>query len=155
MATLDGSYITVEKANSYWQNHGDPERWATAEQPIKKAALRNATAFLDSLYDWPGVISDSSQALSWPRDNATDKEGRELTGIPQPIFKVTAWLAGYIVDGNELFAVGGEGIEAIKAGTVKIEWAEGGKGNESYSYVESLLSVIVNINSNQIDLVRG
>jgi len=156
----EDTFISVADADSYWTKRNNTT-WANATVAEKEAALIIATEFLNSRYDWPGVIADETQTLSWPRDNAYDLEGRELTGTPEAVSNATAWLAEYALD-NELFSVSGKEdiISRVKAGDVEVEWnAEetlnsGSDTNPNFNYLQSVLSSIVYVGSSQVRLSR-
>lgn len=159
MALTVGSdtFISIADADSYWQARNDTT-WANATTAEKEAALIIATEFLNNRYDWPGTIADTSQELSWPRIDAYDVEGRELTGIPTAIEDATAWLAGYALD-NELFSVSGKEdiISRVKAGSVEVEWSALetlNDGSDDFNYLQTILSHIVYVGSSQVRLIR-
>jgi len=97
-------------------------------------ALDQAQLYLDSRYSWPGVLVDSTQAQNWPRwasdeTTLTDRNGRELTLIPQAVLDAEVAAAKIALGGSTLlpFAVasassvaGGELIhKEVQAGSVK------------------------------------
>jgi hypothetical protein len=64
----------------------------------KEAALRMATAMLNR-HRYIGRITNTAQALAWPRTGITDQEGRSIlsTAIPPAIANATAELALYLL----------------------------------------------------------
>lgn len=63
------SYVTTADALTYHANHANTS-WAAATTAAQEAALRKATAYMDSRYRsrWHGnQVQPSRQALEWPR----------------------------------------------------------------------------------------
>lgn len=148
------SFISVADADTYWSKRSNSD-WTAADPSDKETALINATDYLNNAYDWPGVLADTDQALSWPRDSAYDLEGRKLTGIPKPIEDATAYLAGQSVAGTVLFEVHGQAEKRLKAGSVEIEYMDHSTKGNTYEYLKSILSVLTYTGSSQIRLVRS
>jgi hypothetical protein len=71
------SYVSVANADAYFSARNNTT-WAAYSTAVKEAALLYACQWLNSRYEWPGVISDVTQELSWPRDGAEDSEGRDI-----------------------------------------------------------------------------
>lgn len=81
------TYCTVEDADLYHENQGDPAAWTAATTNEKREALRIATTFLDYHYGsrWAGVRGSSEQALDWPRSWATDSAGNAIDSDTVPL----------------------------------------------------------------------
>jgi hypothetical protein len=135
------SYVSLDWANSYFADRGNTS-WSGALDAEKQVALVKATDYIDASYDFPGEILVSSQALKWPRANATDKYGETLEGIPVILMKATAELA--------VRALSEELLQDIeKQGYIKRERVEGAVEREyggdgvyplkSYVYINRLL----------------
>jgi len=59
------SYVSVSDAGTYCTNHGLTE-WTGADS-VKEAALRNATQYIDTTYNFRSAKSYQYQALEFPR----------------------------------------------------------------------------------------
>lgn len=91
------SYLSVEDADTYHDNHGAPAAWTAATTPQKEAALRIATQYLDAVYVtvWQGQRINETMALDWPRWQVWDADGFPVnySAVPQQIKDATAYLA--------------------------------------------------------------
>ncbi len=68
------SYASVDDGDTYHEGHLYATAWtgATAEQ--KAAALVMATRLIDGEYQFQGVLTSDSHALSWPRYRCPDPD---------------------------------------------------------------------------------
>lgn len=88
------AYISEAFADTY---HGDRcnDGWKGTSSK-KEAAIRVATEYLDSHYDWEGdpVLPDT-QALDWPRSGVVTSDGVALssTALPVLLQRATAEMA--------------------------------------------------------------
>lgn len=166
--TLNGSFITVKQADSYWQDMGGNDAWSSAKGSEKKAALREASTFISSRFDWDsyerlGEVEDKSQFLAFPRKNAENKNGADISGkIPDSIVKATAYLAAQVAGGLELFGQTAEGLDSIGVGPIDIDFGEGSDGETTFGYLQSVLSNLIDTNAtvgsnsdfHEVDLIR-
>lgn len=65
--TNSNSYVSVEYADAYFADRGITDWVGT--QPLKEAWLIRATDYIDMIFgqQFLGIVSNPSQALSWPR----------------------------------------------------------------------------------------
>ena len=86
------SYAEVADADAWIADNGADATWTASTTAQKEAALKEATRYLDSVYDWKGLIvhptlagSDYGQETAWPRSGVQDEEGRTVptTLIPR------------------------------------------------------------------------
>lgn len=61
------SYQSVAGASAYHLAMGNSE-WSAATEPQQEAALRRATQYMDTRYQWIGKPLTTTQALALPRD---------------------------------------------------------------------------------------
>jgi len=68
MALVKGtnSYVTLNEADSYFDDRVDVCEWASATDDLKEKALVTATAYLDEL-SYAGQVVSSEQMLAFPR----------------------------------------------------------------------------------------
>jgi len=150
------SYITVSTADAY---HSDRNRseWSSLSQSEKEAALRRATAYLDQGYKYKGQINDTDNSHAWPRTNVEDGEGRDIdsTTIPQRIKDATAELAYIDAVEAELLPTdeGGE-TQAVKAGSVEIEYSHGQGTGTSLTRIDRLIKGLA-INATGTGVIRS
>lgn len=60
------SYISIASADTYHTAMGNPA-WGLADDADKEPALRRATQYVDTQYQFRGSQLTSTQALAWPR----------------------------------------------------------------------------------------
>lgn len=136
------SYLSVIDADTYWVKR-NYQIWATFSQSQKEAALRQATSYIDGTYSFKGIILNISQALSWPRQDVFDYEGRPLTGIPQKLKDACAELALKTISAPLLEDVTRDAtVKRQKVGTLEVEYFEGAFLSKSYPYIDLLLKGI-------------
>ena len=73
------SYVTLEEANAYFANHKKEADWTALTDDLKKKALIQATADIDS-HRFPGYRYRSNQSLDYPRIKRRDKVAQYHTG---------------------------------------------------------------------------
>lgn len=149
------TYISVDYANEFWDARINPI-WDNASQEEKQAAIIWATEALDSMFEYPGRIQNINQKLNFPRIDAYDKQGRLLRGIPDPVKRATAYLAGQHIE-SPIFKVLDRGgrISSVVAGSVRVEWERGATPHRVFRYVSRVMSDIVGRSRSNIKLVRS
>ncbi len=149
------SFLSVADADTYWSDRADTT-WAAATTANKQKALLMATAYLDSNFDWKGVLADVSQSLGWPRLGAYDDEGRALDGTPQKVKDATCELAKLALS-DELDAAQDRAgaIQQLQAGSVGITFEGGAPTGKYYRAVLKLLTGIGVFRGTTALLVRG
>jgi len=93
------SNISVADADIYFSNRVNSTLWFAATVGNKEASLIQGTANLDMSFNFDGVLTDDSQALSFPRTGVVDCEGRDIdsTIIPQVVKDATCEQAYYLL----------------------------------------------------------
>lgn len=86
------AYVSVDWVDNYFMLRG-AKQWTESDMEDKQYAIVAATDYLDASYEFPGRKLKGDQALEWPRENAHDKYGTVLEGVPGQIKKATAELA--------------------------------------------------------------
>lgn len=82
------AYVNLQYANDYCEARGIAP-WASASTPEKEAAIVRATEWLDGRWVWKGLRKTVAQGLEWPRTDAYDAAGNELTGVPSALKRAT------------------------------------------------------------------
>ncbi|MDT8321523.1 MAG: hypothetical protein RQ826_13440 [Xanthomonadales bacterium] len=87
------AYISLADADALHVSR-DGAAWAGTD-PDKEAAIRRATAFVDTLRFMGRPAGGRAQSLAWPRENAFDADGFEisLTELPEEIKTAAGILA--------------------------------------------------------------
>lgn len=104
--------------------------WSAATPDQKAAAILWATILMDRLWDWTGWVTDSTQALLWPRQGMIKLSQWEYVDqhtIPTELQQATAEYARQLL-GSDL--AGNSDIEtlkltSLKAGPVSFTFGEG------------------------------
>jgi len=127
------SYASIPAADAYHAAHLESERWSNLETTQKCQALQQATIALDARMRWYGFAASSTQALSWPRIGAIDRNGYELSSgtIPIELVRATAELARRLALRSIEVQANAGGVDtgafkSIKAGPVTLEYNTAG-----------------------------
>jgi len=140
----EDTFVSLSEAETYWLNHRDANStWSNATDPAKEAALREATEFLDTQYNWIGEIESTGQVLSWPRVG-TDREGRYISGTPDRIKDATAILALEALSAYLLPAQSRGGkIQAVKAGSVSVQYDSQAPAQKTFDMVQRIIRPLI------------
>lgn len=80
------SYVTVEYADEYILFYFPEDvEWESKTRVQKELALIDSTGFVDKLVNWNSRIYTKTQALSWPRQEFEDAEGRIVSAGTVPL----------------------------------------------------------------------
>jgi hypothetical protein len=134
------AYVSLATAATYASARAWTD-WAAAADATKEAAIREATVYLDTSYQWRGSIISTAQALAWPREGVTDAEGRDITGVPARVRDACCELARQQL-GAALVTSRTEGeVQSLTAGSVSITYAKGSRVSEGerFAWVDRLL----------------
>lgn len=133
---VSNDYIDVYAEDRSWTD------WTAASDEAKDAAMIEATTYLDTSYAWKGAIAATTQPLAWPREGVIDREGRELTGIPQRLKDACCELARLKLSGALVAARTEAEVQSLQAGSVSITYARGSRVGEGerFAWVDRLLT---------------
>ena len=139
----EDTYLSLADADAYFTAR-NAAGWAAAPSVAREAALLQATAYLDGSYAFRGRIADPGQPLSWPRRDAVDSEGRNLTGIPRRIEHATAELALIALAGALAPPLerGGRVLRE-KVGPVEVDYMPDAVSGRSYPLIDLLLKPLL------------
>ena len=115
--------------------------WTGADS-VKEAAIREATVYLDTTYSWNGAIKLVTQALAWPRAGVTDREGREVTGLPQRVIDACCELAAMKITAALVTSRTEAEIASVQAGSVAVSYVAGNRVREAerFTWADRLLT---------------
>ena len=132
------SYVSVDDADAYSLNHGNPSSWSGQTEPQKEEKLRLATQGLDLEFygKWLGTRKVSTQALDWPRDSVEDEDGNAVdnASVPERVKDACVELAMELAAGKTIHVAQSDGA-TIKRERKKLDVLEieteylGGKSN--------------------------
>lgn len=114
----------------------------TGADAVKEAAIKEATVYLDTSYAWKGAIESETQALAWPREGVVDREGREVTGLPQRVIDACCELAVMKITAALVTSRSEAEVQSMTAGSVSITYARGNRVSEGerFAWVDRLLT---------------
>ncbi|MGM4891261.1 DnaT-like ssDNA-binding protein [Tardiphaga sp. 839_C3_N1_4] len=140
------AYLDAADFKAYADARGMPYE-GKSDDEIEQALIR-ATGWLDATYRsrWPGVrLNGRAQALAWPRSDAADADGEEISDdeIPQEVLDATAEAAF-----RELTEPGslspdlerGGAIRRLKAGSVEVEYATTASARTTFTTIDGVLA---------------
>lgn len=92
------AFVSLADCDAFCVARGLSDWTGSTESPSddREAAIRRATAYLSTAYGWKGYKANGrSQALAWPRSEATDGEGETLADdeIPVEIVQACCFIA--------------------------------------------------------------
>ena len=154
------SYTTLEYADQYFENrpaHQDIAYWDAASDEAKQGALNQATAFLDTNYQWvQGYKLLSTNPLDWPRGNAYDSSGYAIATdeIPAAVMDSNCELAIRVLAGVDLLADEEQTVDSAKIGPLDVAFQDGSSPTVKYPYVTKLLRGLIGSSSFR-RVVRG
>jgi len=87
------AYISLADAEALYLDRNG-EAWSGTDA-LKEAAIRRATSFVDSLRFVGSPVGKRTQALQWPREDATDRNGFDIPEdeVPDEVETATGILA--------------------------------------------------------------
>ena len=96
--------ITEVEADQIMENYGNSTDWSGAVQALKENAIREATRFMNIVYEWKGYRVYATQSLQWPREEMYDDEETYIENdvIPNKIKEACAYLALKVIGGSNL-----------------------------------------------------
>jgi len=124
------SYTTVAFADQYHLDRpAVGTTWSTATADQKTAALLWATKLLEQYFEWYGFVTDSTQALLWPRTGLISlnrETSLDDSTVPTQIQWATAEFARQLLASDRAgdSAVETQGIKLLKAGSIRIDFKD-------------------------------
>jgi hypothetical protein len=142
------SYASVSFANTYFTALNNAS-WTGADT-VKEAALRKATSYIDSNYDFAGYKRTKEQALQWPRSWVeVDGYAIESDLVPLAVQRATAELAL-----KSLTTTLEPDIERAKTRTkvdvIEVEYSEYSSQKTKFDAVDNLLRKYLMLGSNGV-----
>jgi len=170
-ATLSGassnSYVTLAEADAYFETVPNSSTWDDKTDDQKNRSIISATRWIDSL-NFYGDRCDTSQALSWPRNNYhIDRVELTCSEIPADIKYATYELARALINDTDAITgnTGTTGLyDEVKLGELQVKYnkqsqATGTVNNvfDVYPWLQSYLGAYTLGGSGgyQVRVVRG
>lgn len=121
-ASNANSYVDLAYANAYFTSRLGSSAWSGTNED-KEAALLQSTILLDRMFDWDGTRAEEAQSLRWPRVEAYDPDGFEISDdiIPTPVKQAECELALYIITNNG-YAGESRSIDRMRIGPIMMDF---------------------------------
>jgi len=139
VATAKGAssntYATLAQADQYHDNRvASGTTWSGSSDNEKTRALLWATELMESLWDWNGGVTTTTQVLAWPRSGLWNRNGYALDPdtMPQEIIDAQSEFARQLLvsrraDDNPTEQ---ESLEELKAGPITLKFSGSGTYNK-------------------------
>lgn len=116
------SYATQAEATAYLAIRTTGTTWTALTSDLKDNYLRWAAVTLDTL-DWRGTRTAEEQALAWPREDVTDKDGFDVAddAIPTWLKRAQAEMAYQLVSTDWTQGLGSTPARRVKVGSLEVE----------------------------------
>ncbi|MCP4336476.1 MAG: hypothetical protein GY679_01335 [Mycoplasma sp.] len=138
--TDSNSYISVSDADSYFTDISYNSIWFTKDTQERERSLMNGTQFIDAQYSFIGIKSTQEQSLQWPRTDAIDRDGYEITDIPKALKQAVCEAAIRTFDGSLYTDKNIKGdIRVEKVDVIEVEYFEGTERTNPYIIIDQLL----------------
>ena len=134
------SYCSVSDADAYHAARNNAA-WASAATAYKEAALRAATAYLDTTYRWNGDRVSMAQALYWPRVSVwVDGYDVPSDKIPQSLVHACAELALRALTAPLFSDAESQYVEEVQVGPIKRKLSAPRRGDQRrFSVADALV----------------
>lgn len=133
------AYLSAADASTYHAARGNAA-WAELTDGQKEAALRAATAYIDTITRYKGARLLASQSLEFPRASLYDWSGHEVSGVPLRVKHACAELA-LRASSTSLYtdlARGGK-IKSESVGPISTTYADDAPVGTEYTVAMNLL----------------
>jgi len=125
------SYVTTTEADTYFSTRIDADEYTSAVDTLKEQALVTATQLIDNRA-WIGIAVSSSQALAWPRKQATyydPRLGQDITiaenECPSQVKIAVYEQALHLLQNEDLIAQKTQTFESISVGSISLSDSNG------------------------------
>jgi hypothetical protein len=132
------SYLSVAEGDAYAALDLRTLNWSTATTDNKGKAVINATAYLDQL-EWVGTKASTTQALLWPRDDAScGEKAYDNDELPLELKRATFELAEALLDSPTILAgsnpavgelipgIPNANLKAARVDVISVDFRDGG-----------------------------
>lgn len=126
--TNANSYVSLEEANTYFDDRPNSSRWTAATDNQKKQALLFATKLIDATVRFTGSKVSSTQALEWPRTGMLDRNGNSLSSsvIPTLLKNIVCEIALTTLASDRMAELDAsvQGLTSLRAGPVTLSFKD-------------------------------
>jgi hypothetical protein len=142
------SYISVADADTYHTDRSNAA-WALLTTAAKESALRDATEYIDSYYQFGGYRKTDTQALDWPRFECPKQDVSALalvywldTVLPRPLVRACAELA-LTASSQDLTPDIDRLTSREKLGPLEVEYSDAAAQYKKFRKIDLLLSELI------------
>lgn len=116
------SYATQAEATSMLAIRTTGTTWTALASDAKDNYLRWAAVVLDTM-DWRGSRTAEDQALAWPREGVTDRDGYTIAedAIPTWLKRAQAEMAYQLISTDWTQGLGTSTARRVKVGSLEVE----------------------------------
>ena len=116
------SYVSIEAARAYFVGRRlHSSAWTIATRETQEIALRQASSLLDGEFSWTGKSPVTAyQGLAWPFQDATDRYGNTVVGVPKAVKDATCELAFFLLAQDRLTETAGVGLKSLRVDTISL-----------------------------------
>jgi Putative DnaT-like ssDNA binding protein len=127
---LADAYASLDDVTNFQIGRADYATWIAADIEQQEAAIRESTVFLDGEHVWRGWLMHSTQALSWPRSDVYDDQGRLRPSnvVPPAVVQACAFLAAKAITSNLQPETAGAGVKSKSVGPSGVSITYGSDG---------------------------
>jgi hypothetical protein len=136
------SYISLEEANSYFENKRlNSSSWTSTSDANKKIALKMATSVLDHEVQWKGEKRYTAGSLRWPRNWVYDDDGALLSNdyVPSTVREATAEMALWLLGQDRFTNRSGIGLKKLRVDVIELEFDKYDKVDLVPSFIRRML----------------
>jgi len=141
--STSNAYVSVAEADAYFTEA--TLQWAGTNLAKERAIVR-ATRAIDLMgaNKFLGVKLVETQALAWPRDEAYDRDGIELTGLPVYLKRAVfeAALQELLVEGTTMPNTSQQVVMERVEGAVQVSYSEGSYQGTTFGSIRGWLDYI-------------
>lgn len=148
------TYATLAEADAYASARGWTD-WAALSDAAKELRLTEAAVYIDQTYTWKGRVTSDTQAMSWPRHDVYDKEGRLLASDLIPTRLKWAQIEFARLASEALVTNDTQGtVSSVQAGSVSVTFKDGQQVSEAAKY-RSIDRLLAGLYVSRAGLVRN
>lgn len=116
------SYVSIEYARSYFIGRRlYSSAWTVASRETQEIALRMASVVLDAEFSWSGTLPvNSAQGLAWPFQDAVDRYGNAVVGVPKALKDAVCETALWLLAQDRLVDAQGNGLKSLKVDVITL-----------------------------------
>lgn len=150
------SYASLDSAYTYHENYSNTA-WLNADDEAQEVALRKATVYIDSKYQFKGERVAATQSLAWPRSGVVlYGASMDSAYIPPKLVAATCELALRALTGELVEDVASQYVESVTVGPIsRTLSAPQFSGQKRFYVADSLLRDLVRGGEYNIAMVRA